>query len=174
MFLYVLYKQINMTMNKILAILIFVFCIQTMNAQTTLSINFLKSNKWMIIEDGIEDGKKDTTVISFDSKKMYTSTHYHFFHPIRKEVVDKTIKIDYVYYLSDAIFGNYDATKVGKATSGKYITFHNVTSSYEGPNGYSTFEVTRSSNSEIVLTLCSFASGVFDQIGRKLTLKKKQ
>ena len=163
-----------MTMNKILAILIFVFCIQTMNAQTTLSINFLKSNKWMIIEDGIEDGKKDTTVISFDSKKMYTSTHYHFFHPVRKEVVDKTIKIDHVYYLSDAIYGNYDATKVGKATSGKYITFHNVTSSYEDPNGYSTFEVTRSSNSEIVLTLCSFTSGEIDQIGRKLTLKKKQ
>lgn len=33
-----------MTMNKIIAILIYMFGIQTMNAQTTLSIGFLKSN----------------------------------------------------------------------------------------------------------------------------------
>lgn len=145
-----------------------------MSAQTTLSINFLKSAKWMIIKEGVEEGKKDTTVISFDNKKMYTSTHYHFIHPIRKEVVDKTLKIDHAYYLSDVIPGNYDATKVGKATNGKYITFHNVTSKYEDPNGYSTFEITRSSNSEIVLTLCSFTSGEFDQVGRKMILKKKQ
>ena len=163
-----------MTMNKIVAIIVCIFCIQTMNAQTTLSINFLKSAKWMIIKEGVEEGKKDTTVISFDNKKMYTSTHYHFFHPIRKEVVDKTLKIDHEYYLSDVIPGNYDATKVGKATNGKYITFHNVTSKYEDPNGYSTFEITRSSNSEIVLTLCSFTSGEFDQVGRKMILKKKQ
>ena len=78
-------------MNKIVAIIVCIFCIQTMNAQTTLSINFLKSAKWMIIKEGVEEGTKDTTVISFDNKKMYTSTHYHFFHPIRKEVVDKTL-----------------------------------------------------------------------------------
>ena len=145
-----------------------------MNAQTTLSIDFLKSNKWILLKEGVEDGKKDTTVISFDNKKMYTSTHYHFFHPIRKEVVDKTIKIDHAYYLSDAIPDNYDATIVGKATNGKYITFHNVTSKYEDPNGYSTFEVTRKSDTEIVLTLCSFPPEEIDQIGRKLTLIKKQ
>ena len=28
-----------------------------MNAQTTLSINFLKSAKWMIIKEGVEEGK---------------------------------------------------------------------------------------------------------------------
>ena len=161
-------------MNKIVAIIVCIFCIQTMNAQTTLSINFLKSAKWMIIKEGVEEGTKDTTVISFDNKKMYTSTHYHFFHPIRKEVVDKTLKIDHAYYLSDAIPSNYDATKVGKATNGKYITFHNVTSKYENSNGYSTFEITRSSNSEIVLTLCSFTPGEIDQVGRKMILKKKQ
>lgn len=33
-----------MTMNKIIAIIICMFGIQTMNAQTTLSIGFLKSN----------------------------------------------------------------------------------------------------------------------------------
>lgn len=161
-------------MNKIFAILVCIFCIQTMSAQATLSINFLKSAKWMIIKEGVEEGTKDTTIISFDNKKMYTSTHYHFFHPIRKEVVDKTLKIDHAYYLSDAIPSNYDATKVGKATNGKYITFHNVTSKYENSNGYSTFEITRSSNSEIVLTLCSFTPGEIDQVGRKMILKKKQ
>ena len=161
-------------MNKIVAIIVCIFCIQTMNAQTTLSINFLKSAKWMLIKEGVEEGKKDTTVISFDNRRMYTSTHYHFFHPIRKEVVDKTLKIDHAYYLSDAIPSNYDATKVRKATNGKYITFHNVTSKYENPNGYSTFEITRSSNSEIVLTLCSFTPGEIDQVGRELILKKKQ
>ena len=127
-------------MNKIVAIIVCIFCIQTMNAQTTLSINFLKSAKWMIIKEGVEEG----------------------------------IKIDHAYYLSDVIPGNYDATKVGKATNGKYITFHNVTSKYENPNGYSTFEITRSSNSEIVLTLCSFTPGEIDQVGRELILKKKQ
>ena len=161
-------------MNKIFAILVCIFCIQTMSAQATLSINFLKSAKWMIIKEGVEEGTKDTTVISFDNKKMYTSTHYHFFHPIRKEVVDKTLKIDHAYYLSDVIPSNYDSTKAGKATNGKYITFHNVTSKYEDPNGYSTFEITRSSNSEIVLTLCSFTPGEIDQVGRKMILKKKQ
>ena len=161
-------------MNKIVAILICFFALQAMNAQTTLSSNFLKSNKWILLKEGVEDGKKDTTVISFDNKKMYTSTHYHFFHPIRKEVIDKTIKIDHTYYLSDVVTGNYDVTKVGKATNGKYITFHNVTSKYEDPNGYSTFEVTRKSDTEIVLTLCSFPPEEIDQIGRKLTLIKKQ
>ena len=53
-------------MNKIVAILICIFCIQTMNAQTTLSINFLKSAKWMIIKEGIEEGTKDTTVITLN------------------------------------------------------------------------------------------------------------
>ena len=43
-----------MTMNKIIAIIICMFGIQTMNAQTTLSIGFLKSNNWMILEDGVE------------------------------------------------------------------------------------------------------------------------
>ena len=157
-------------MNKFFAILVCIFCIQTMSAQATLNISLLKSNKWMLIEDGT----KDTVHVSFDNKKMYTSTHYHFFHPIRKEVVDKTLKIDHAYYLSDVIPSNYESTKVGKATNGKYITFHNVTSKYEDPNGYSTFEITRSSNSEIVLTLCSFTSGEFDQVGRELILKKKQ
>ena len=161
-------------MNKIVAILICIFCIQAMSAQTTLSINFLKSNKWILLEDGVEKGKKDTTVISFDNNKMYTSTHYHFFHPQKKKIIDTTLKVDCTYYLSDVVTGNYDATKVGKATNGKYITFHNVTSKYEDPNGYSTFEITRSSNSEIVLTLCSFTSGEFDQVGRKMILKKKQ
>lgn len=52
-----------------------------MNAQTTLSINFLKSNKWILLEDGVEEGKIDTTIVSFDNKKMYTSEHIHFFHP---------------------------------------------------------------------------------------------
>ena len=145
-----------------------------MSAQTTLSINFLKSNKWILLEDGVEKGKKDTTVISFDNNKMYTSTHYHFFHPQKKKIIDTTLKVDCTYYLSDVVTGNYDATKVGKATNGKYITFHNVTSKYEDPNGYSTFEITRSSNSEIVLTLCSFTPGEIDQVGRELILKKKQ
>ena len=161
-------------MNKIIAILICIFGIQTMSAQTTLSINFLKSNKWILLEDGVEKGKKDTTVISFDNEKMYTSTHYHFFHPQKKEIIDTTLKVDCTYYLTDVITGNYDATKVGKATNGKYITFHNVTSKYEDPNGYSTFEVTRKSNSEIVLTLRSFSPDTFDTIGRELILIKKQ
>ena len=94
-------------MNKIVAILICIFGIQAMSAQTTLSINFLKSNKWILLEDGVEKGKKDTTVISFDNKKMYTSTHYHFFHPIRKEVVDKTLNIDCTYYLTDVVKGDH-------------------------------------------------------------------
>ena len=161
-------------MNKIVAILICIFCIQAMSAQTTLSINFLKSNKWILLEDGVEKGKKDTTVISFDNNKMYTSTHYHFFHPQKKKIIDTTLKVDCTYYLSDVVTGNYDATKDGKATNGKYFTLHNVTSKYEDANGYSTFEVTRKSNSEIVLTLRSFPPDTFDTIGRELILTKKQ
>jgi len=161
-------------MNKIVAILICIFCIQAMSAQTTLSINFLKSNKWILLEDGVEEGKIDTTIVSFDNKKMYTSEHIHFFHPIRKEVVDKTLKVDYTYYLSNAITDNYDSTKVGKATSGKYITLHNVTSKNVDPDDFTIFEITQKSDSEIVLTLCGFPHGYFNEIGRKMTLKKKQ
>ena len=161
-------------MNKIVAILMCIFGIQAMNAQPTLSSNFLKSSKWILLEDGVEKEKKDTTVISFDNKKMYTSTHYHFFHPQKKEIIDTTLKVDCTYYLTDVVTGNYDVTKVGKATNGKYITFHNVTSKYEDPNGYSTFEVTRKSDTEIVLTLCSFPPDTFDTVGRELTLIKKQ
>ena len=163
-----------MPMKKIVAIIVCIFCIQTMNAQTTLSINFLKSNKWILLEDGVEEGKIDTTIVSFDNKKMYTSEHIHFFHPIRKEVVDKTLKVDYTYYLSNAITDNYDATKVGKTTSGKYITLHNVTSKKVDPNDYTTFEITKKSNSEIVLTLCGFPPDRFNEIGRKFLLLKKQ
>ena len=111
-----------MTMNKIIAIIICMFGIQTMNAQTTLSIGFLKSNKWMILEDGVEEGKKDTTFVSFDNKKMYTSTHYH--------------------------------------------------------NDFQTYEITRESDSEIVLTLRNFSHNYLDLIGfqpdGEMILKKKQ
>ena len=64
-------------MNKIVAILICFFALQAMNAQTTLNISLLKSNKWMLIEDGT----KDTVHVSFDNKKMYASEHLHYIHP---------------------------------------------------------------------------------------------
>ena len=157
-------------MNKIVAILICIFGIQTMNAQTTLNISLLKSNKWMLIEDGT----KDTVHVSFDNKKMYASEHLHYIHPIRKEVVDTTLKVDYTYYLSDAITDNYDATKVGKTTSGKYITLHNVTSKNVDSGDFTIFEITQISNAEIFLTLCGFPSGYFNELGRKFLLRKKQ
>ena len=157
-------------MNKIVAILICIFGIQTMSAQTTLNISLLKSNKWMLIEDGT----KDTVHVSFDNKKMYASEHLHYIHPIRKEVVDTTLKVDYTYYLSDAITDNYDATKVGKTTSGKYITLHNVTSKNVDSGDFTIFEITQISNAEIFLTLCGFPSGYFNELGRKFLLRKKQ
>ena len=167
-----------MTMNKIIAIIICMFGIQTMNAQTTLSIGFLKSNKWMILEDGVEEGKKDTTFVSFDNKKMYTSTHYHFFHPIKKKVIDRTLKCEEVYYLSNTLHNSYDAAKVGKATTGKYITFHSLTARDVDPNDFQTYEITRESDSEIVLTLRNFSHNYLDLIGfqpdGEMILKKKQ
>ena len=146
-----------------------------MSAQTTLSINFLKSNKWILLEDGVEKGKKDTTVISFDNEKMYTSEHLHFVHPVSGEVKDKIKKVDFTYYLSDTITDNYDATKVGKATSGKYLTLHNITSKYLDSSGdYTIFEVTPKNNSEITLTLCGFPPNYINKKGRKFSLIKKQ
>lgn len=161
-------------MNKIVAIIVCIFCIQTMNAQTTLSINFLKSNKWILLEDGVEEGKIDTTIVSFDNKKMYASEHLHYIHPKSRKVIDKTLKIDYTYYLSNAVSDSYDAGKVGKATTGNFITVHNVSSTYVDSGDYTTFEITKKSNSEIVLTLCSFPSDRFNKIGRKFLLIKKQ
>ena len=165
-------------MNKIIAIIICMFGIQTMNAQTTLSIGFLKSNKWMILEDGVEEGKKDTTFVSFDNKKMYTSTHYHFFHPIKKKVIDRTLKCEEAYYLSNTLHNSYDAAKVGKATTGKYITFHSLTARDVDPNDFQTYEITRESDSEIVLTLRNFSHNYLDLIGfqpdGEMILKKKQ
>ena len=122
----------------------------------------------------IEDGTKDTVHVSFDNKKMYASEHLHYIHPIRKEVVDTTLKVDYTYYLSDAITDNYDATKVGKTTSGKYITLHNVTSKNVDSGDFTIFEITQISNAEIFLTLCGFPSGYFNELGRKFLLRKKQ
>ena len=157
-------------MNKIVAILICIFCIQTINAQTTLNISLLKSNKWMLIEDGT----KDTVHVSFDNKKMYASEHLHYIHPKSRKVINKTLKIDYTYYLSNAVSDSYDAGKVGKATTGKFITVHNVSSTYVDSGDYTTFEITKKSNSEIVLTLCSFPSDRFNKIGRNFLLIKKQ
>ena len=159
-----------MTMNKILAILIFVFCIQTMNAQTTLTISILKSNRWMLIEDGT----KDTVLVSFDNKKMYTSEHIHYVHPRSGKVIDETLKINYTYYLLDTFSTGYDAEKVGKATSGKFITVHNVSSAYVDSSEYTTFEIKKKSNSEYILTLCGFPPESYNNTGRIFFLKKKQ
>ena len=159
-----------MTMNKIFAILVCIFCIQTMSAQATLNISLLKSYKWMLIEDGT----KDTVHVSFDNKKMYASEHLHYIHPKSRKVIDKTLKIDYTYYLSNAVSDSYDAGKVGKATTGKFITVHNVSSTYVDSDDYTTFEITKKSNSEIVLTLCGFPPDRFNEIGRKFLLLKKQ
>ena len=158
-------------MNKIVAILMCIFGIQTMSAQTTLSSSLLKSNKWLFVENGSED----SLTVSFDNEKMYTSEHLHFVHPVSGEVKDKIKKVDFTYYLSDTITDNYDATKVGKATSGKYLTLHNITSKYLDSSGdYTIFEVTPKNNSEITLTLCGFPPNYINKKGRKFSLIKKQ
>ena len=165
-------------MKKIIAILICLFGIQIMNAQLTLSIDFLKSNKWMRLEDGVEEGKIDTTFISFDNKKMYTSTHYHFFHPIKKKVIDTTLKCEGAYYISNTFNNSYDSAKVGKPTIGKYITFHDLTTRIVNPNEFQTYEIIRKSDSEIVLILRSFSPDYLELIefhpGGKMILKKRK
>ena len=115
-----------------------------MSAQATLNISLLKSNKWMLIEDGT----KDTVHVSFDNKKMYASEHLHYIHPKSRKVIDKTLKIDYTYYLSNAVSDSYDAGKVGKATTGKFITVHNVSSTYVDSDDYTTFEITKNKKSK--------------------------
>ena len=111
-------------------------------------------------------------------KKMYTSTHYHFFHPIKKKVIDRTLKCEEAYYLSNTLHNSYDAAKVGKATTGKYITFHSLTARDVDPNDFQTYEITRESDSEIVLTLRNFSHNYLDLIGfqpdGEMILKKKQ
>ena len=122
----------------------------------------------------IEDEMKDTMFVSFDNKKMYTSERLHYVHPKSGKVIDKTLTINYTYYLSDAVSGGYNAKKVGKATSGRYITVHNISSNYVDSGDYTTFEITKMSNSEIVLTLCGFPSNSFNKMGRIFFLKKRQ
>ena len=51
--------------------------------------------------------------------------------------------------------------------AGRYVT-------YVDSDDYTTFEITKKSNSEIVLTLCGFPSDRFNKIGRKFLLIKKQ
>ena len=156
-------------MNKIITILICLFGLHTISAQTSLDISFLKNNNWMLIE---EEGK-DTLIVSFDNERMYTSEHIHFFHPISGKHFENTLKIDFTYYLSDTITDSYDATKVGKVPSGRYLTVHNLTAKHTNPNDYTTFEVTKKSSSEIVLTLYSFSANYLNKKGRIFLLKRK-
>ena len=107
-------KKVKVTLLALAYVMVF---FTDMRAQTTLNISLLKSNKWMLIEDGT----KDTVHVSFDNKKMYASEHLHYIHPKSRKVIDKTLKIDYTYYLSNAVSDSYDAGKVGKATTGNLL-----------------------------------------------------
>ena len=42
------------------------------------------------------------------------------------------------------------------------------------PDDFTIFEITQKSDSEIVLTLCGFPHGYFNEIGREMILRKKQ
>ena len=144
--------------------------------------NTLKKNKWIQVNKrliGFDEVSKDdvyrldTVFISFDNSKMHK--HHKDENPITGEKIDKIIKGEYSYYLTNEAPKKFEKSKIGKVTSGKYIVWHNTSSKNVDPEEYEVWEVVETDNSKIVLQFKDTSLPyVYIIEGAKITFIKKE
>lgn len=109
-------------MKHIIATLILLFGISNLNAQQTISLNQLVGTKWKLES---EETRSEMTW-TFSSTEFTRTTTYNFPHPlinpITKEVKPTVYNDCFRYYLSTTSPSQFDKSKVGKSTSGQYLT----------------------------------------------------
>ena len=172
-------------MNKLLVMVLCVFSFTLVRAQSLDPIiytNTLKKNKWILVNKrliGFDEVSKDdvyrldTVFISFDNSKMHK--HHKDENPITGEKIDKIIKGEYSYYLTNEAPKKFEKSKIGKVTSGKYIVWHNTSSKNVDPEEYEVWEVVETDNSKIVLQFKDTSLPyVYIIEGAKITFIKKE
>ena len=172
-------------MNKLLVMVLCVFSFTLVRAQSLDPIiytNTLKNSKWIPVNKrliGFDEVSKDdvyrldTVFISFDNSKMHK--HHKDENPITGEKIDKILKADYSYYLTNEVPQKFEKSKIGKVTSGKFIVWHNVTSKNVDPEEYEVWEVVETDNSKIVLQFKDTSLPyVYIIEGAKITFIKKE
>ena len=172
-------------MNKLLVMILCVFSFTLVRAQSLDPIiytNTLKKNKWIQVNKrliGFDEVSKDdvyrldTVFISFDNSKMHK--HHKDENPITGEKIDKIIKGEYSYYLTNEAPKKFEKSKIGKVTSGKYIVWHNTSSKNVDPEEYEVWEVVETDNSKIVLQFKDTSLPyVYIIEGAKITFIKKE
>lgn len=109
-------------MKHIIATLILLFGISNLNAQQTISLNQLVGTKWKLES---EETRREMTW-TFSSTEFTRTTTYNFpyplINPITKEVKPAVYNDCFRYYLSTTSPSQFDKSKVGKSTSGQYLT----------------------------------------------------
>ena len=172
-------------MNKLLVMILCVFSFTLVRAQSLDPIiytNTLKKSKWIQVNKrliGFDEVSKDdvyrldTVFISFDNSKMHK--HHKDENPITGEKIDKIIKGEYSYYLTNEAPKKFEKSKIGKVTSGKYIVWHNTSSKNVDPEEYEVWEVVETDNSKIVLQFKDTSLPyVYIIEGAKITFIKKE
>jgi hypothetical protein len=172
-------------MNKLLVMVLCVFSFTLVRAQSLDPIiytNTLKNSKWIQVNKrliGFDEVSKDdvyrldTVFISFDNSKMHK--HHKDENPITGEKIDKIIKGEYSYYLTNEAPKKFEKSKIGKVTSGKYIVWHNTSSKNVDPEEYEVWEVVETDNSKIVLQFKDTSLPyVYIIEGAKITFIKKE
>ena len=174
-------------MNKLLVMILCVFSFTLVRAQSLDPIiytNTLKNSKWIQVNKrliGFDEVSKDdvyrldTVFISFDNSKMHTMEHLNEENPIIGQKIDKIIKGEYSYYLTNEAPKKFEKSKIGKVTSGKYIVWHNTSSKNADPDEYDVWEVFETDNSKIVLQFKDISLPyVYLPEGAKITFIKKE
>ena len=172
-------------MKRILVMILCVFSFTLVRAQSLDPIiytNTLKKSKWIQVNKrliGFDEVSKDdvyrldTVFISFDNSKMHK--HHKDENPITGEKIDKIIKGEYSYYLTNEAPKKFEKSKIGKVTSGKYIVWHNTSSKNVDPDEYDVWEVFETDNSKIVLQFKDTSLPyVYLPEGAKITFIKKE
>ena len=113
--------------------------------------------------------------LSIFDKVVYAAlcTLTQFNDPITGQKIDEILKVDHTYYLTNEIPNNFEQSKIGKTSSGKYIVLHNVSSRYSDDGHFVVWEATVNDNSKIELTLRKSHKRL-DMLGRKLVIMKKE
>ena len=113
-------------MNKLLVMILCVFSFTLVRAQSLDPIiytNTLKKSKWIQVNKrliGFDEVSKDdvyrldTVFTSFDNSKMHK--HHKDENPITGEKIDKIIKGEYSYYLTNEAPKKFEKSKIGKVT----------------------------------------------------------
>ena len=139
-----------------------------------LTMSELMGGKFIVIDGTIIGDNQfdiaDTTIYTFDKRKQYSTTHMTCKKPPKgHEAIDKTFQRECFYYLTNTIPQKFEYSKVGKASSGKYIVMP-MDEINSKPNHFEVWEITQNDSDKKVFTLRKFP--IDDYIGARLGAKK--